>query len=241
MLKALAEGEIDPLALAALGDKRLHATPAELRDALGACTELNPVYRRLVRMALEELQLIEQQIGHLDQEIASLLRQHQDAVERVAEVPGLGVDSAQQIIAEVGVTAATFPSEGNLSSWVGACPGDNESAGVSYSHRSPKGNRHMRRILNQAANAAVKYKGSIFAILYRRYVLRLGHNQTIGVIAHRLCRLVWKILNRGVRYEERGPALSQTSRHERACRMIRELRSLGYRVEPPNPQQAAPA
>jgi transposase len=42
-------------------------------------TELNPVYRRLVKMALEELQLIEQQIGQLDQEIASLLRQHQDA------------------------------------------------------------------------------------------------------------------------------------------------------------------
>ena len=120
MLKALAEGEIDPLALAALGDKRLHATPAELRDALGACTELNPVYRRLVRMALEELQLIEQQIGQLDQEIASLLRQHQDAVERLAEVPGLGVDSAQQIIAEVGATAATFPAAKNLVSWSGS-------------------------------------------------------------------------------------------------------------------------
>jgi hypothetical protein len=53
----------------------------------------------------------------------------------------------------------------------------------------------MRRILNQAANAAVKYKGSIFEILYRRYVSRLGHNQTIGVIAHRLCRLIWKILH----------------------------------------------
>ena len=74
-----------------------------------------------------------------------LLRQHQDAVQRLAEVPGLGVDSAQQIIAEVGPTAATFPSEKCLSSWVGACPGDDESAGVNYSHRSPKGNRHMRR------------------------------------------------------------------------------------------------
>ncbi|MFZ0864994.1 MAG: hypothetical protein WCA27_19335 [Candidatus Sulfotelmatobacter sp.] len=46
--------------------------------------------------------MIEQQIDQLDQEIAGLLRQHQDAVERLAEVPGLGVDSAQQIIAEVG-------------------------------------------------------------------------------------------------------------------------------------------
>ena len=120
-------------------------------------------------MMLEELQLIEEQIGQLDQEMANLLSQHQDAVQRLAEVPGLGVDSAQQIIAEVGATAATFPSAKQLSSWVGACPGDDESAGVNYSHRSPKGNRNMRRILNQSANAAVKAKGSIFEIVYRRY------------------------------------------------------------------------
>src|SRR5215470_5967339 len=191
MLKALAEGETDPLAIAALADQRLRATSAELRDALGACTELNPVYRRLVRMALEQLHLIEQQIGQLDQEIAGLLRQHQDAVERLAEVPGLGVDSAQQIIAEVGATAATFPSAKNLVSWVGACPGDEESAGVNHSKRSPKGNRQMRRILNQAANAAVKRKGSIFEILYRRLVPRLGHHKTIGAITHRLYQLIW--------------------------------------------------
>jgi hypothetical protein len=42
----------------------------------------------------------------------------------------------------------------------------------------------MRRLLNQAANAAVKVKGSIFEIIYRRCVPRLGHNQAIGVIVH---------------------------------------------------------
>src|SRR5438874_6523647 len=160
MLKALADGETDPAALAALADQRLRATPAQLHDALGACMELNPVHRRLVKMALVDLELIEQQIGQLDQEIASLLRQHQDAVERLAVVPGLGVGSAQQIIAEVGAKAATFASAKNLSSWVGACPGEEESAGVNRSRRSPKGNRQMRRMLNQAANAAVKHKGA---------------------------------------------------------------------------------
>ncbi len=141
MLKALADGETNPAALAALADERLRATPAQLCDALGACAELSAVYRRLLKMALEELRLIDEQISQLDQEMANLLSQHQDAVKRLAEVPGLGVDSAQQIIAEVGPTAATFPSEKCLSSWVGACPGDDESAGVNYSHRSPKGNR----------------------------------------------------------------------------------------------------
>src|SRR5438270_352098 len=100
MLQAIAAGERQPEVLAAMADRRLKATPEQLCDVLGACRELNPVYRHLVQMALEELSLLEQQMGQMDQEMAGLLRQHQDAVQRLAEVPGLGVDSAQQNIAE---------------------------------------------------------------------------------------------------------------------------------------------
>jgi transposase len=232
MLYALAKGETDPAALAALADRRLRATPEQLQDALGASRELSPVYCRLLKMALTDLELIEEQIGQLDQEIAGLLSEHHNAVQRLAEVPGLGVESAQQIIAEVGAKAATFARAKNLVSWVGACPGEEESAGVNRSKRSPKGNRHMRRILNQCANAAVRHKGSIFEILYRRLVPRLGHNKTIGAITHRLCNLIWLILHNGVRYEERGPAVSESSKRLRTQRMIRTLRNLGYRVEP---------
>jgi len=158
-----------------------------------------PFYRRLLKMALEELRLLEEQINQLDQEMATLLSAHQQAVQRLAEVPGLGVDSAQQIIAEVGAAAATFPSPKHLASWVGSCPGDQESAGVNYSHRSPKGNRQMKRLLNQASNAAVKTKGSIFDLVYRRLVPRLGHAQAIGAISNRMCRLIWMILHQGTR------------------------------------------
>jgi transposase len=232
MLRAVAEGETDPAAVAALGSLRLRATPDQFRDALGACTDLHPVYRRLLAMTLDELDVIENHIRQLDTELAGLLRAHQEAVERLAAVPGLGVDSAQQIIAEVGPTAATFATAKRLASWVGACPGHAESAGINHSHRSPNGNRQMRRLLNQCANAAVKTKGSIFELVYRRLVIRLGHAQAIGAIAHRLCRLVWKILHEHVMYEERGPAVTQTRRQRRAAKMIRDLRSLGYRVEP---------
>jgi transposase len=102
MLQALPEGETNAAALAALADKKLRTTPEQLCDALGACTDLNLVYRRLLKMVLEELQGIEQQIGQLDQEMPSLLRPYQDAVQRLAEVPGFGVNSAQQILAEIG-------------------------------------------------------------------------------------------------------------------------------------------
>jgi transposase len=180
-------------------------------------------------------------LDQLDQQMAQLLAQHHAAVQRLAEVPGLGVDSAQQIIAEVGASAATFPSPKHLASWMGACPGTEESAGVNYSHRCPKGNRQMRRVLNQAANAAVKAKGTIFAIVYRRLVPRLGHAQAIGAITHRLCRLIWKILHQSIRYEERGPAVSEEAKKVRARKMIRELRSLGYHVERLSAPSGSPA
>ena len=110
ILAALGEGATDPAALAALADPNLRATREQLCDALEACRDLHPLYRRLVKSALEEWQQIETQIRQLDEEMATLLRPHQDQVQRLAEVPGLGVDSAQQIIAVVGAQAAPFPS-----------------------------------------------------------------------------------------------------------------------------------
>lgn len=231
ILKAVADGGTDPVVLSALADTKLRATQAQLCDALSACADLDPVRRRLLAMILQELELLDRHIDQLNQEMATLLGTQQDSVKRLAEVPGLGVDSAQQIVAEIGAKAATFASAKELSSWAGACPGNEESAGVSKSHRSPKGNRHLRRILNQSANAAVKAKGTIFEIIYRRLVSRLGHKQTIGAIAHRLCRLIWIILHRGVAYEERGPSVNERSRQQRTKRMLRELRKLGYRIE----------
>jgi transposase len=234
MLQGLAKGETDPGALAALADHRLRATQEELRDALGACAQLNGVYRELLKMFLEELKLMEEQIVKLDREMGNLLQAHQQAVQRLAAVPGLGADSGQQIIAQVGATAAPFDSAKQFCSWVGVCPGREESAEQSKSDRSPKGNRTLRRLLNQAANAAVRVKGSIFELTYRSMVRRMGHNKAIWAIAHRLCSLIWKILHEGVCYEERGPAVSEKSQKIRTAKMMRALLRMGYRIEPPD-------
>jgi transposase len=231
MLKALAEGETDPAVLAAMADSKLRATPEQLRDVLGASTQLKGAFRRLLKLSLEELQMVESHIEELDREAMGLLKGHEDIVQRLAEVPGFGPDSAVQMIAEVGLKAAAFLAVKNLCSWVGVCPGNQESAGESQSTRSPKGNRHMRRLLNQAAQSAVKVKGSIFDVTFQRLKQGLGYKQAIWAIAHRLCRLLWLLLHKGVDYEERGPAVSAKSKRTRATRMIRELKKLGYRVE----------
>src|SRR5260370_27566171 len=120
MLKAIAEGETEAAVLAALADYRLRATPEQLRDALGACGQLPGTYRLLLKMALEELKWIEGQSEQLEQEASNLLRQHKDAVQRAAEVPGLGVDSAIQMIAEGRPNGSGLPI-GEETVFVGGC------------------------------------------------------------------------------------------------------------------------
>jgi len=233
MLKALAEGETDAARLAALTDAGLRATPVQLPDALAAAATLDPARRGLIRLTLQRLELMEKQIAQLDTMIAKLLHEPSEAVLRLTEIPGVGVDSAQQIIAEVGPDAAVFPSSQQMASWVGVCPGRQESAAVSKSDRSPKGNRAMRRILAQCANAAVRAKGSAFEVFYRRIVPRLGHNKAIW-LAHRLCRLAWKVLRQHLRYREIGPRPNLEAVRKRASRLATQLRQLGYQVTPPH-------
>jgi transposase len=228
MLQALSRGEKDPEKLAELGEDRLKCSKRELADALNGSPQ--PIHLELLKLYLERLTLLDEQIGKLDLMMGAALKKHEDAVSRVAQVPGFGVDSAQQIIAEVGVDAETFPSAGQFSSWVGTCPGTEESAEQNHSSRSPKGNRFVRRILNQAAQAAVKTKNSHFQSVFRRLLPRLGYKCAIWAIAHRLGRLLWKILHDRVSYIEHGGETTPMAKKRRAYKLAQALRKLGYSV-----------
>lgn len=229
ILEALAEGETDPVKLANLGDDRLKCSEEELVDALRGRAE--PMHRRILKLELERLKLLDRQRETLDQMTAQALKKHEEAVIRLAEAPGLGVDSAQQIIAEVGAEAKAFPSAAQFASWVGTIPGSEESAEQNHSSRSPKGNKFLRRILTQAAQAAVKKKDGHFQNVFRRLMPRLGYNGAIWAIAHRLCRLVWKILHDGVRYIEQGSETNPKAKKRRAQKLAKALRKLGYNVQ----------
>ena len=229
ILRALAEGEADPKKLAALADDRLKCTHKGLLEALTGNPEA--MHQQLLGLYLERLQVIDEQIEKLKGMIAQALEAHQEAVVRLAEVPGFGADSAQQMIAEVGAQASTFPSAAHLTSWVGTCPGQNESAEQNHSSRSAKGNKYARRLLTEAAQAAVKTKGSHFQVVFRRLLPRLGYKQALWAVAHRLCRVVWKILHDEVRYVEQGTQRDPKARKNRAQALAHALRQLGYKVE----------
>lgn len=229
ILQALAQGETDPKRLAALGDQRLHCSEEQLQDALSG--QVQPMQRQVLALYLERIRLVDTQIERLNRLIAEAMQAHQDAIVRLAEVSGFGPDSAQQLIAEVGPSASTFDSAAQLSSWVGTCPGKQESAEQNQSSRSAKGNKYARRILTEAANAAVRKKGSHFEGVFRRLLPRIGYKQAIWAVAHRLCRVVWKILHERVRFVEQGNEPSPKAKRQRALTLVRTLHKLGYNVE----------
>ena len=234
MLDALAAGEADAQRLAALADARVRTSREELEAALEG--RLAASQRLLLKQQLSRVRLLEQYMEELSAALQQLMQKHGEAITRLCGIPGLAVCAAEQVIAEIGPEAAAFASERKLASWVGACPGREESAGRSHSDATPHGNRPMRRILAQAAWAAVRTKNSFFQILFKRLVPRLGPQKAIWAVAHRLLRIIWIVLHRKGDYREMGPLAFQPASQQRRIRnMIRELASYGYQVTGPQP------
>ena len=188
ILRAMAQGETSPEALAALGDRHLKCGLPALLDALTG--SMGDIHCRLLTQHLDRIDLIDRQIEELNKLAATQMQKYQDAVTRLIEIPGIGAEAAQEIIAEIGPEAAAFPSAEQLASWIGVCPGSNESAGENHSGRSAKGNRFLRRLLCQSAQAAARTNGSHLQSVFKRLVVRLGYVKAIWAIAHRICKIV---------------------------------------------------
>jgi len=115
ILRAMAQGETNPEALAELGEKSLQCGFPALVEALTG--SMGDVHRRLLEQHLNRIELIDKQIQELSSLAATQMQKYQDAVSRLIEIPGIGAEAAQEILAEIGPEAAAFPSCQQLASW----------------------------------------------------------------------------------------------------------------------------
>lgn len=238
ILRALIEGVTDPTQLAELAHHRLRSSRETLINALTG--HITNAQRLVLKMQLEEVEQMERHMDELEHALAQAQATCQDAMERLCEIPGVSARAAQQIIAEIGPEAEAFDSAAQLASWVGASPGREESAGVSTSNRSPKGNRVLRRLLSQSAWAAIARKGSEAQRRYRRWIIRMGAQKAAWAVAHYLLRVIWKILHDRVRYVAPDSAtLDRQTILRKVKRAAADLRRFGYTVSitPPDEQQ----
>jgi transposase len=228
MLQALAKGESDPEALARLAHEHVRASQEQLREALDG--RMESAHCLLLRHALHQIDQLRKQAEELDQAIARLFAQHQDAIKRLCAVPGISLTAAFQITAEIGPQAKTFRTPGKLASWGGLCPGREESAGVSVSNRCARGNRTLKRVLTQCAWAAVRNKKSQFYRLFQRWRVVLGPRKAIVAVAHRMLIVIWKLLHEGETYTDAGCQLTPETIRRRMLKCVKGLEALGFHV-----------
>lgn len=229
MLEHIAQGvtEVDVLVKEARGV--LRRKDAQLREAVAG--RLDPVYRLLLQQSMDQVRLLELQIEEINRAIAEAMQEHLAALHRLTKIPGVDVYAAQELLAEIGPTAAAFASAEQLASWAGVCPGSQESAGVNYSRRSAKGNRYLRRLLCQIAWAAIHTKDTFFAGLFARLKPRVQGKGAAWAVAHRIAKIIWLVLHRQVEYHEKGPALpNERTLVRKFKRMVKEFGRLGLDV-----------
>jgi transposase len=225
MLKLLAKGETDVAVLAAEARGRLRKKEAQLQEALAG--KLDPVYRMLLRQNLEQVELLRRQIEEVNEALAESMKAHTATLVRMTKIPGVDLAAAQELLAEIGPGAAAFPTADHFASWVGVCPGSQESAGVCYSHRSAKGNRYLRRLLCQIAWAAIHTKETFFAGLFARLKPRIEGKGAAWAVAHRIAKVVWLLLHQGVEYEEKGSAPNPRTLVHKFRRLMKDFARAG--------------
>jgi len=125
-----------------------------------------------------------------------------------------------------------FPSAAHLCSWVGLCPGNNESAGKRKSGKITPGNKTVKATLVQCAHAVKKNKKSFFHAQYQRLVVRRGKKRATVAVAHSMLIAIYHVL-KGAEFKDLGADYyTQFNREKKINSYIKQLSKLG--VDIPN-------
>lgn len=187
----------------------------------------------MCRHFLDQIDHLAGLVAQLDGWIAEMLRSMDRGrdLTNLDSIPGIALNAAQVILAETGGEMEFFETAGHLASWIGVCPGMNESAGVSKSAHIRRGNANLKRILGVAAMAAIKQKDTYLAAYYRRLAARRGNQRALVAVMHKLVIAIWHVLRDRVPYRELGAAHLSRRDPQRALRQItRQANALGLTV-----------
>jgi transposase len=192
MLEALIGGVRDPKVLAAMAKARMRAKIPDLEEALrGFFTDH---HARILRMMLDNIDRLSDQIAALDTTIEEAIAPFTGQVAQLDELTGVGVTSAQELIAEIGVDMSRFPSAAHLVSWAKYCPQVHESAGRKKNKGRGKGNPWLASTLGNIAAVAAR-TDSFLGARYRRISRRRGKQKAIVATGNSVLTIAYHLLS----------------------------------------------
>ena len=230
ILAALVEGTTDPDVLSEFARGALRKKLPALRQALAGRFRAHHAF--LVAQLLAHYDYVDEMIDTLSAQIDVIIAPFAEDVARLDTIHGVNKRTAETIVAELGVDMSIFPTAGHCASWVGICPGNNESAGKHRPGRTRRGNKWLRGALTEAALAAgTRSAKGAFAARYRRVMPHRGHKKAVVAVAHSMLVTAYHLLARKTTYQEPGTDYYERRHAERVRqRAIQTLERQGYRV-----------
>ena len=261
ILKAILNGERDPSKLAQLRDPHCRHSEADIARALQGNWRAEHLFA--LQQAVELHEFYHRQLSACDRQIEAHLQTFADKSEgkvlppprkrkrRATEphfearaplfrlsgvdltaIEGIEANTALVLLSEIGTDMSRWPTEKHFASWLGLCPHHKVSGGKILS-------RKVRPSANRAATAlrlaahCLYHSHSALGAFFRRLKTRLGAPKAITATAHKLARLVYRLLKYGTDYAAQGMAEYEYDYQERTLQhMVRKAKALGYKLLP---------
>jgi transposase len=199
MIKALIKGQ--PLHEVLDLKGRLRRTRDELFEALN--TEQFSATHAFVAGEIEQhIEELEGRIARMDAYLLDRLKPLLPQLNLLQTIPGVDQIGAAMMLVEIGDDMSVFGSAERLASWVGICPGNNESAGKRMGGQIRKGNAWVRRLLCEFAHAAARTRCAL-KDKFDSMSIRKGHRKSIIALAHKMLRTVYAMLANGTHYQDK--------------------------------------
>ena len=169
---------------------------------------VNDAHAFLLAQLPDHTEYLDRQLATVSREIARRCGPFEEAVVLLEPIPGIGRATAEVVLAETGGDMAHFPTAHHLASWVGLCPGNNESGGKRRTGRTRKGNRWLRAALCEAGWAASRAKGTYLQSQFQRLAFARGKGgkKAVIAVAHSILIAIWHTLTHRVPYRDLDPA-----------------------------------
>ena len=262
IIKAILDGERNPVKLARLRDERCHHTEQQIALALEGTWRPEHLFE--LRQAYDLYQFHHRQITECDEQVQTELKQlpnragektrtmkprkrgrKSNDVRFEAKDPlfhalgvdltlieGIDVGTALVILAEIGVDVSRFPSEKHFASWLRLCPPQNQSNKTKRRHRHRKGTSRVTIALRMAARSAGKTTTPL-GMFYRRIRSRIGGLGAVKATAHKLACLVYRMLKYGQEYVTQSMEEYEAKMKANMFKVLaRKAAAIGFQLSP---------